>query len=186
VRAGIVPVQKVLAFDSFTDNPPSSNQPQLPVKIEATGIFGNPFNAANPAQLILINDNDFGIAGDLTRFTLFNVAASVYQTISPAPAPAPVTATPTPTPTGTPTPTPTPVNCIQTFPAGGICDFASATPNQVILIPVNADRYTLTRSDARLSKKTSDSESTNVVFGNPTNIIECVFSPSLSRRSEPF
>jgi hypothetical protein len=52
-EAGIVPVTKRLVLDS-------ANHPELPTKIEGMAWFAN-------GDLMLINDNDFGITGEITK-----------------------------------------------------------------------------------------------------------------------
>ncbi|GAQ83877.1 hypothetical protein KFL_001660130 [Klebsormidium nitens] len=120
---GITPVKKTLAFDSLTDLP--AGGPQLPSKVESLAIYGDPSSTANPARIILDNDNDFGISGATTFFTEIAVdPTAVFGLAATPPAPAPANSTATPTPTSTS------LNCIQSFPAGGTCDYTSATPNQ--------------------------------------------------------
>jgi hypothetical protein len=130
-------VKKTEAFNSFTDLPPGSG-PQLPVKVEAVGVYGDPTSSSDPARLIFINDNDFFVSGETTLFTEVAVAASAFGIASGTPTPTPnVTATRTPSPTVTVTPTPNPTGApcstglIQSFPAGGVCDPFSSLPNQV-------------------------------------------------------
>jgi hypothetical protein len=50
---GIVPVRKVLRFDTV-------DRPEIPTKIEGLALFGD-------GSLMIINDDDFGIAGGSTK-----------------------------------------------------------------------------------------------------------------------